>query len=85
MRRCIKQQLSIQRVTMIFFIPLCLDLLANMLVLVLLPENRFVKHKFWQQRDVNLLRCLSVRCKIIITIMKEQINKYFEFESRQLP
>lgn len=78
MRRCIKQQLSIQRVTMIFFfIPLCLDLLANMLVLVLLPENRFVKHKFWQQRDVNLVRCLSVRCKIIITIMKEQINNIF--------
>lgn len=81
MRRCIKQQLSIQRVTMILFIPLCLDLLANILVLVLLPENRFVKHKFWQQRDVNLVRCLSVRCKIIITIMKEQINKYFQFES----
>lgn len=60
MRRCIKQQLSIQRVTMIFFIPLCVDLLANILVLVLLPENRFVKHKFWQQRDVNLVRCFSV-------------------------
>lgn len=50
---------------------------GGLYVLVLLPENRFVKHKFWQQRDVNLVRCLSVRCKIIITIMKEQINNIF--------
>lgn len=51
MRRCIKAAtVNTKSNNDFFFIPLCLDLLANMLVLVLLPENRFVKHKFWQQR-----------------------------------